>query len=317
MKQRPSAPTAALNELLAKHPSENFSNHLRSLYRILSGHFARSGHYTDVRSVRTYCVAQGFPKENFGSGGATCPFNELIQVFINTAERLDAQGTLPPHVVLEGELAAAGRSDRRENLIRVYEECERRYTEGLRTFEINDIARSVGKRHKFSISAIRHKTAGGPFRAIIESWKVFALGDKYAALDKNQVAHDKEMSWVYAENPELAEWAELARAYLDKFKSGVPHRIHSIRKFIKHYLSREGVPHDIDSFLLKTTALPPYENFTQVQQRTYQMEVKDAADFLDWVLLTEYSDDDDDDIPRVINRYRNPFKETAARLTPQ
>ena|GEM_PF-657115 len=128
------------------------------------------------------------------------------------------------------------------------------------------------------------------------------------------VSHDKDFSWMDDETPELESWKPLAVAWIKLQSGGVSGRLRSLRLFFKKYLNEKlgskGWMAEPAQFLSRQTHFPTFHDSTlgHLKDEGATVVVNYAADFLDWVLLRDFSINDDYGRPVILQEFHNPIE---------
>ncbi|MFL9951705.1 VPA1269 family protein [Paraburkholderia agricolaris] len=119
-------------------------------------------------------------------------------------------------------------------------------------------------------------------------------------------ATDTSMGWVAREYPQLAAWRVLGVDWLKGEVRGVPPKISALVAFFERYLVRQRLPLEPAAFLARSTGLPDFyrtacpDSYEGIKYNNH------IHAFLQFVLLREFSETNDDDQPVVSPAFRNP-----------
>ncbi|KFC73037.1 integrase family protein [Massilia sp. LC238] len=125
---------------------------------------------------------------------------------------------------------------------------------------------------------------------------------------------DTTLSWVTESRPDLEEWRSFAAEWLAQETRGIDSRLKALVLFFDRYLIGQNLP-ATPSYLFSRKSLVPdfYVTCCAKDKEGGENTGEKAAnnnnrihDFLDWLLKTHFSCDDDDGIPVVSPAYRNP-----------
>jgi len=117
---------------------------------------------------------------------------------------------------------------------------------------------------------------------------------------------DTTLGWVEREYPQLTVWRILAVEWLKGETRGVDERLNAFVAFFERYLIQQGLPLDPAVFFARNTVLPDFygaacpDSFAGIKYNNY------IHAFLQFVLLREFSDANDDDQQVVSPAFRNP-----------
>ncbi|MBP0639708.1 integrase family protein [Cupriavidus sp. AcVe19-6a] len=117
---------------------------------------------------------------------------------------------------------------------------------------------------------------------------------------------DTNLTWVERNYPQLAAWRALAVEWLKGETRGVHKRLHALSAFFERYLIQQGLPVDPAVLLARTTVLPDFYRTACPDSEegiTYNNHIRA---FLQFVLLREFSEANDDSEPVVSPAFRNP-----------
>ncbi|NVH73723.1 integrase [Paraburkholderia sp. JPY432] len=127
------------------------------------------------------------------------------------------------------------------------------------------------------------------------------------------------MAWVTKELPHLEEWRVLAVEWLGECSKNIKGRLDSIKFFLSKYLDaivcrEEGgfLPKDV---LLRTRRLPPLKSASSefISARYFGTLNCHIVEFVDWILLHEFSLDDDVGMIVTSPAYHNPFSQVRTK----
>ena len=134
-------------------------------------------------------------------------------------------------------------------------------------------------------------------------------------IKKKSKTYDRKLMWVVEARPDLEEWRGYAEQWLESETVGVGTRLKALCRFFDKYIIGQNLPSS-PAFLLARKSLVPdfYETSCTVgkhpaaaqQPHTFVTNNR-VSDFLDWVLITHFSHDDDDGCSVVSPAFRNPI----------
>lgn len=126
---------------------------------------------------------------------------------------------------------------------------------------------------------------------------------------------DLELNWVIKKYPQLGKWREYAAAWIKSETKGLDQRLKAITLWLERYIIGQGLPTEPETILRRNAVLPDYyKSCVSVTKSGEKKENGDHVsnlnnrthDFIEWVLKTYYSDEDDDGHIVVSPAYRNP-----------
>lgn len=121
--------------------------------------------------------------------------------------------------------------------------------------------------------------------------------------------NDLTFSWVTAINPDLEQWRVLAEEWLEIIKSNKHTALFTIGKFLNNYIHQEKMSTIPAEFLRRDyPAKPFYETcLSNIKTMHVTKELKFAHKFIDWVLDSYFSVEDDNGIRIIPSEYHNPI----------
>lgn len=131
---------------------------------------------------------------------------------------------------------------------------------------------------------------------------------------------DITLAWVTEARPELEEWRSYAATWLAQESRGLEARLRAMLVFFDRFLIAQKLP-TVPSYLLSKKSLVPsfYETCCVKNLDGGDSDIAKAtsynnrvSDFMDWVLATHFSVDDDDGVAVVSPAYRNPVPYRSA-----
>lgn len=117
---------------------------------------------------------------------------------------------------------------------------------------------------------------------------------------------DATLGWVEREYPQLETWRTLAVDWLKGETRGLTPRFSAVVAFFERYIVQHGLPLDPAVFLARNTVLPDFYRTAcpdSLQGIKYNNSIHA---FLHFVLLRNFSEAGDDDLPVVSPAFRNP-----------
>ncbi len=117
---------------------------------------------------------------------------------------------------------------------------------------------------------------------------------------------DVTLAWVAREYPQLAEWRDLAIAWLRGETRGLSGRLQALSAFFDKYLFQLDLPTDPAALLARGSILPDFYETVCADSSGGVRYNNYIHAFLDYVLLQAFSLPADDGQPVVSPAYRNP-----------
>jgi hypothetical protein len=116
---------------------------------------------------------------------------------------------------------------------------------------------------------------------------------------------DTTLAWVEREYPKLAAWRSLGVEWLKGETSGIGRKLNALVTFFERYLVQQGLPLEPAVFLARGTAVPDFYR-TACPDSSAGIEYNTHIHaFLQFVLLLEFSEADDDGQPVVSPAFCN------------
>lgn len=120
---------------------------------------------------------------------------------------------------------------------------------------------------------------------------------------------DSSLTWVERDlGPEFAEWRALAVAWLETQHFGLADRLNGLIRFLDKYLYCLSLARSPKAYLDRDNNWPDFYETTLPQSQGGIKWNNKIHAFLKWVLLTHFSEPDDNGRPIVVSGYRNPVK---------
>ena len=127
---------------------------------------------------------------------------------------------------------------------------------------------------------------------------------------------DVQLLWVAEQYPQLAEWRELAVAWIDTEKEGIGHKLNALSAFLERYIIAHNLPLDPIVFLARNTTLPDFHKTSCPASRLGVSYVNHINTFLEYVLLHRCSELDDHDRPVILPAFYNPVPRLSSSGMP-
>jgi len=183
----------------------------------------------------------------------------------------------------------------------------KRYTQ-LQKQEALDIAQNVGLKEAAEAIGAAEITVYNWLKAKGLTYKGY-LGNREREIP---VSHDKDFLWMKDELPELEAWRVLAAQWVKEQDTNLKGRLLGLRRFFHDYLNdtlkAAGLPTAPADVLSRSVALPDFFNscLSDYEPGVGRTRNNLVHDFLDWVLLTEFSLPDDYGRPVTGTHFHNP-----------
>jgi hypothetical protein len=134
-------------------------------------------------------------------------------------------------------------------------------------------------------------------------------------LKQKNKTYDKKLMWVVEGRPELEEWRSYAEAWLDAETTSVGTRLNALCRFFDRYIIGQNLPSSPAFLLARKSLVPDFYATSCVTDRRPANEQAPrtfitnnrVSEFIDWVLVTHFSHDDDDGCSVVSPAFRNPI----------
>ncbi len=128
---------------------------------------------------------------------------------------------------------------------------------------------------------------------------------------------DKTLAWVKRELPQLEAWRVLATDWLKGETRGVDGRLKGLSAFFERYIAQLGLPSEPAEFLRRGTVLPDFYK-TACPDSLGGIGMNNAVhEFLNFVLMREFSEETDDGQPVVVSAFRNPVPRVSRGSMPR
>ncbi|QPF72248.1 hypothetical protein G8A07_04430 [Roseateles sp. DAIF2] len=198
--------------------------------------------------------------------------------------------------------------------IGVHRLCYLLYKAGHIDFSRATIAKLYMERAGYKVDIYRNGPKSQGFKQLVDAWGRFArpwlqsvgAPASSAPRARRQTGHDRNLEWVRIDHPELEEWRLLGVEWLRLTKSGLSQRIVALGTFFRNYLMRSDVPKTPEKLLRRGAQTPEFLQIVGVT-RNHVAQNNRLREFVEWVLLRDFSDEADDGQLMVSPAYRNPF----------
>lgn len=153
---------------------------------------------------------------------------------------------------------------------------------------------------------------------VVSIWFRAALAEGVVAKPSPKKAkyEDFDFTWIKRECPEYAAWQEPMAEWLKSKYKNIGMIIRSLRRFIVHYLAGQSLPSTPAELMRrKTTPLPNF--FMTVCQGDSGVSINNIVhNFLQWVLIRDFSVRADDGTPVPSPAFFNPVERVSSHGIP-
>lgn len=140
---------------------------------------------------------------------------------------------------------------------------------------------------------------------MIQSRPIKSLTFSHKKIGKKR-SSDLELDWVGREYPHLSVWRSFAVDWLKGESRGLENRLQALVSFFKMYLIGQNLPTDPSVLFARSERLPDFFATSCPDSRHGIMYNNHISDFLNFVLLREYSEIDDFGQPCILPIFHNP-----------
>lgn len=117
---------------------------------------------------------------------------------------------------------------------------------------------------------------------------------------------DLEFNWVSRNHSHLIDWRASMSEWIKGEVRGLGQKISALASFVERYLDAHKLPPTREEFFRKGRLVPDYYAVISKSSGNAAKDNNTIHHFLQWVLLHDFSDTDDDGQPIVSPLYRNP-----------
>ncbi|WP_054073376.1 gamma-mobile-trio integrase GmtZ [Comamonas testosteroni] len=177
-----------------------------------------------------------------------------------------------------------------------------------------------GKRYSIEVrtAAIKRAAAGeraqdiadslGISRAAVDMWARAAVArGEVSILKPIPKTDDLEFLWISKRYPFFEDWRMSMAGWIQGEARGLGQRISALAAFVERYLACFNLPATREEFFRKGRVLPDFYAALSNDTNDASKHNNTIHQFLQWVLLHDFSDTDDDGKPVVSSLYRNPI----------
>lgn len=133
----------------------------------------------------------------------------------------------------------------------------------------------------------------------------------YGPFGRQAAKTDNEFKWIIDKNPELTEWKDLAREWLDStIKRDVNRRRIGVAQFLTYLVEHAHLPRKPADFLSSGSKIDPLFG----PKNSSAPMVAAVGEYIDWILNTHFIADDDHGHPYRLPGFRNPVLPTRYPL---
>jgi len=129
--------------------------------------------------------------------------------------------------------------------------------------------------------------------------------------------NDRALGWVEREHPQLAAWRTHAVEWIRGETLNVKGKLYSLSIFLGRYIALQGLPLDPAVFLARSTVLPDFFQTACANSHAGAMNTNHIHNFLNFVLLREFSTPTDNGQPVISPGYHNPISLRTKNLGPK
>lgn len=122
-----------------------------------------------------------------------------------------------------------------------------------------------------------------------------------------QRSTDTNLGWIERDYPQLEEWRKLAVEWLKGETRSIDHKLKALVAFFERYLIQRGLPLEPHVFLARNTVLPDFYKTTFPDSLSGNRYNNAIHNFLNFVLLSKFSEEGDNGAPVVSPVFHNPL----------
>lgn len=316
-------PDAVLASLLRERGlKRSTADVLRNMHRICRARFERG----ELDFSRSGCAREFVAAMVFGSNkhlvhrlAATPRYADLLDAWQSKADAtwMEFSPDLPPshpHLVFRRLREKFLRSDKQETLFHVHRVCHLEHAAGRLNFEVQTIGRLLEERGVLAAKSLQHPVYDD-IRILLKAWdeyaRPWAFGEGAPPASErvhSRRSHNPDFEWVRRDHPEFENWRVLASEWVQLSGGSMGARIATLNAFFEAYLTRDDVSkHPVD-LLRRGQQIPDImatvckEGATNRTNRNNQL-----FEFFQWVLLRDFSVEDDRGEAFVPAEFRNPL----------
>lgn len=158
----------------------------------------------------------------------------------------------------------------------------------------------------------------GASRAAVQAWVREAVKRGEINIEKPlPKMDDLEFRWITRNYPHWEDWRLPMAEWLKGEVRGLGQKISALASFVERYLAPLSLPATREEFFRKGRHVPDYYVILSKETGNASKDNNTIHQFLQWVLLHDFSDTDDDGKPVVSPLYRNPIPLVSKAGTPK
>ena len=155
-------------------------------------------------------------------------------------------------------------------------------------------------------------------RATVGQWHAVAFATGSAKPYKRKSNYtDLDFKWVSRDYPQLDDWREPMAKWMAGEKNALGAKSKMLSSFIRNYLAALQLPCTRAELLKRGQVLPDFYKVACKESSGGIVTNNHLHDFLDWVLLHYFSDQDEDGPPMVSPAYCNPVPNLSTSGLPR
>lgn len=154
--------------------------------------------------------------------------------------------------------------------------------------------------------------------AAIHLWARNAVQSGQVVIEKAiPKSDDLEFRWISRNYPHLEDWRPSMAEWIKGEVRGFGHRISALASFVERYLHPLKLPTTREEFFRKGQHIPDYYAILSKETGSASKDNNTVHQFLQWVLLHDFSVEDDDGSPVISPLYRNPIPSVSKSGAPK
>lgn len=130
-------------------------------------------------------------------------------------------------------------------------------------------------------------------------------------------SNDISLAWLERKYPEMREWRCVAIKWLEHEKKGVSTKLNALAAFLERFIVRLGLPERPQEFLCNGSVIPDFYSTACPDSKVGVAYTNIISSFLDYVLITAFSEKDAQGRLFVSPGYYNPIKKKAVADAPR
>jgi transposase-like protein len=171
---------------------------------------------------------------------------------------------------------------------------------------------AVGEKAKLVAESI------GATVSAVHLWVRNAVQSGQVAIEKTiPKSDDLEFKWISRNYPHLEDWRLSMAEWIKGEVRGFGQKISAVASFVERYLHPLKLPATREEFFRKGRQVPDYYAILSKESGNASKDNNTVHQFLQWVLLHDFSIEDDDGKPVISPLYRNPIPHVAKSGAPK